>query len=136
MARTFDGPLTADDQEWLKARYSTSYVERMVTLHGVAKAPKGSKKAETPAAEPETSATPEVEAETPAGPENGSEEGDDLDLIGDTPAGETFHVLDKTEAEIREWVATAAPEDKAVALAVESAREDRDPRKGVVTLLS
>lgn len=148
MAREFDGPLTKADLKWLRERYSTAYVDRMIALHGT----KGGKSEDDDArAEAEEAARKEQEAAdaadeaaraaatgSPGGsnpegenvPENGGD-GSDEDLIG----GEVFPVTDKTESEVKEWVATASDEDKAVALSLEKGREDREPRKGVLALL-
>lgn len=149
MAREFDGPLSKDDLTWLNARFSTPYVDRMVSLHGM----KGGKSdAKDAAKEAEAAARKEQEAadaadeaarqaaeaaaegSSPDGPD-GSESGGDgpeEDLIGD----DVFDVTGSTEGEVKTWVETASDEDKAAALASEQAREDRDPRKGVVALLS
>jgi len=145
MAREFDGPLSKSDIEWLKARYPESYVARMVDLHGLKKGKKSQ--------EPDTSGDAgdgsskgegtEGEGQVPEGTEgagDGSEGTGDEDLIGNPngdPSGdEEFDVVGSTEAEVKTWAESASDEDKASALAAEQARTDREPRKGVVSLLA
>lgn len=136
MAREFDGPLSADDLAWLRSRYSESYVDRQVDLYGVADgAEDGTADAEEKAREAAEKAAQEAEeARAARQAQTGDAAAKDLeeDLIG----GGDFNVLESTEGEVREWAATASDEDKAAALEAEQARGDREPRKGVVSLLS
>ena len=128
MARTFDGPLSQEDIDWLLSRYPEPHVQRLVELHG-------SEAGEAPE-KPEDEADVTSVPDTPEEPENGSE-GDEEDDEGDFLEGlEEFDVVGSTEAEVKAWAADAPDEAKAQALAAEQAREDREPRKGVVTLLS
>lgn len=149
MAREFDGPLTADDLVWLRQRYSESYVDRQVALYGVAD---DADTDEEVAAAEEAAAKAQQEAEAKAAAEadearrKADEEAAEAaraaeeDLIGDSGGdggdNASFDVLGSTETEVKDWASTASDEDKAAALATEQSREDRDPRKGVVSLLS
>lgn len=144
MAREFKGALSADDIAWLKARYSTAYVERMVSLHGVkgkADSDEAQAKAEAKAREEQEKAEAAAEAQRQADEEAaraaeedliGASGGDGGDGAGDG----SFDVLGSTESEVKAWVESATDEQKAEALAAEQSREDRDPRKGVVSFLS
>lgn len=143
MAREFDGPLTKADIKWLQERYATSYVDRMIDLHGrkggkqdsadaAKESEEAARKAQEAADAADEAAREGSEPEAPDASESGEEETEE-DLIGDD---ETFDVLGSTEGEVKTWVETASDEDKAAALATEQARGDRDPRKGVVALLS
>lgn len=137
MAREFDGPLTKADIAWLEARYSENYVARMVSLHGTKKGGKAEPKVEEPENGSETAEGKVEGADVPESTEgagDGTEEPEE-DLIGDDEA-DVFDVIGSTEAEVKTWAESADAEAKAAALATESAREDRDPRKGVVALLS
>lgn len=148
MARTFDGPLSAEDLEFLRTRYSAPYVQRQIELLGTeddaeADADAGSEAARQQAeadaleaaqkAEEARLAAEAADAEAAAEAEAERQRREAEDLIGG--AGD-FDVLGSTEGEVKTWAATASDEDKAAALQVEQAREDRDPRKGVVSLLS
>lgn len=132
MARDFKGPLTKDDLAWLKARFSTAYVARMIELHGVKGGKTEPEAPEEPENGPETGEDTEGEGDAPETTEEAGD-GPEEDLIGDV---ETFDVLGSTESEVKGWVETASDEAKAEALATEQGREDREPRKGVVSLLS
>lgn len=152
MARTFSGPLSADDLVYLRQRYTESYVDRQVALYGVADdADSDDEVAE--AEEAQRKAQEEADAQSLAEAEERRRQADEEaaaaaraaeeDLIGATGtsggdgAGDgTFDVLGSTEAEVKTWAESATDEAKAQALATEQAREDRDPRKGVVSLLS
>lgn len=148
MARTFDGPLTADDLVYLRQRHSTAYVDRQVALLGTADS--ADTEDEIAAAE-EAAAKARAEAEAAANESadeaqrKADEEAAEAaraaeeDLIGDSGsdgADGSFDVLGATETEVKEWASSASDADKAAALSVEQARDDRDPRKGVVSLLS
>lgn len=131
MAREFKGKLSKDDVTWLKARYSEAYVERMISLHGTKG---GDDTAEADAKAAEEAEKARLAAEEAAKAEStgqGGDGGEEEDLIGST-----FDVLDSTEAEVKAWAESASDEDKAAALSTEQGRTDREPRKGVVSLLS
>lgn len=149
MAREFEGPLSESDLAWLKARHPESYVSRLVELHGLEE---GANEAPTDPTNPEgagdgsqTGEGTNGEGQVPEG-NDGAGDGADEDLIGDDsgdPAGdpadgakEEFDVVGSTEAEVKTWSESASDEDKASALVAEQARTDREPRKGVVSLLS
>lgn len=145
MAREIDmsKPLTAEDIAYLKARHPLAYVRRLIDLAGGVDEASASDTGEEAENSPETGEqgagepdASEAGSEAGDGPESNPEGGDDdEDLIGD--AGETpFDVLKATEAEVKTWAESASDEAKAAALTTEQAREDRDPRKGVVGLLS
>lgn len=152
MARTFSGPLSADDLVYLRQRYTESYVDRQVALYGVADdADSDDEIAE--AEEAQRKAQEEADAKSLAEAEERRRQADEEaaaaaraaeeDLIGTSGSGDAdgagdgnFDVIGSTESEVKEWAANASEEDKAAALATEQAREDRDPRKGVVSLLS
>lgn len=154
MAREFKGKLSAEDIAYLRSRHPMSYVNRMIDLYGAEKgaddvakaekeAEKARKKAEKAAREAdEAAAKAQAEADAAAAVEStksdqaagaGIDPALDEDLIG---TGTGFDVLKATEAEVKTWSETASDEAKAEALAAEQGREDRDPRKGVVALLS
>lgn len=152
MAREFKGRLSADDIAWLRQRYPESYVQRMVDLHGTAKGA-DSEDAQAKAAAEAAEAQAKADAEAQAEAERLQREQDEAaaeaaraaeeDLIGDSGgdgdagAGDgSYDVLGATESEVKTWAATASDEDKAAALSTEQARTDREPRKGVVSLLS
>jgi diacylglycerol kinase family enzyme len=145
MAREFKPgqKLTKDDIVYLRQRYPEGYIARLIELGG---STKGAEKAVSGPIEPAGDGSSVTVLD---GPETGGESAEDL--IGDpsdappvepvTVAGgdgtlQVFDVIGATESEVREWSAQATPEAKATALAAEQAREDRDPRKGVVSLLS
>ena len=133
MARIFDGPLSQEDVDYLRARFSAPHVDRQIELLGLADA---SEKPEDPAGGEGTDEGAQ-----------GAEKGDEVpalaeedDLIGDPGADDAevfdFDVIGSTESEVKAWAETASEAHKAEALAVEQGRGDRDPRKGVVNLLS
>lgn len=137
MGREFSGKLTADDLEYLRQRHTNAYVDRMIELHGVTKRASGDPDAERiaaeqAAAEAKAKAEAEEAAEKAKEAQGGSGGGEDEDLIG-------FNVLKATEAEVSEHLAALEGDpleaEKARLLSAESAREDREPRKGVVALL-
>lgn len=153
MAREFKGKLTAEDIAYLRARRPLSQVNQMIELHGTTKGADSDESAAKAAAEAQEAAEKaaleaeeaarEAEAKAAAAAAEESTENDadhgaltdpEEDLIGDT--GGAYDVLAHTEAEIKEWAAGASDEAKAAALQAESSREDREPRKGVVSLLS
>jgi hypothetical protein len=160
MSREFTGPLSKDDLLWARARLPEMQVERLIDLHGVKKGAKsedalakaqsdadeaaekarlegGEAADEALAAQRAAEAEEEMErAKAAADAANQPPAVTGLeDLIGDT-SPKSFEVLGKTEAEVKEWAESADDESKAEALATEQGREDRDPRKGVVALLS
>lgn len=110
--------LSKKDIARLTARYPRSYVDRMVELAGTVD--------ETAESTPETDEKPEGGESTTDGA-NGGETGGE-DLIG------LFDPTAHTEAEVREHLADASDEEKERVLALENARTDRDPRKGVLAL--
>lgn len=161
MAREFDGPLTKDDISWLEARLPQDQIDHLKALHGVkgkadseASQAKVAEKAQAEAAEAAEAAqkaADEAEAQRVADAAQAEvDRARDAAQAADRPpaedAGEptdpsavettSFDVLKSTEAEVKEWSVTASDDQKAEALALEQMREDRDPRKGVVALLS
>jgi hypothetical protein len=147
MARTFDGPLSAKDITFLRARYSAPYVQRQIELLGTedgaeeasdASAEEDRQQAEADTAEAAQKAeearlaAEAADAEAAAEAEAERQRQEAEDLIGGTG---DFDVLGSTEAEVKTWAESASDEDKAAALQVEQSREDRDPRKGVVAIL-
>jgi hypothetical protein len=146
MARDIDlsKPLSADDIVYLRSRYSSSYLEHALRVSGTdesvaadAVGPSAEETAEAleKAAQDAEDARLKAEAEAAeaaAEAEAERQRQEAEDLIGG--AGD-FDVLGATEAEVKAWAATASDEDKAAALEAEQSREDRDPRKGVVSLL-
>lgn len=150
MAREIDlsKPLSEDDVLYLQARYSNTYVDHCIRVAGVKgdgpdeaaqrKAAENAQAAQQKAAEEAENARLEAEreqAEAAAAEATRRQQEAAEDLIGDPADGPTFDVLNSTESEVREWAANASDEDKAAALETEQAREDRDPRKGVVNIL-
>jgi hypothetical protein len=147
MARSFDGPLSADDLAYLRQRYSEAYVENLINIHGTkrgADSETSQAKADAAAQEAAEQAAREAEEAALAAQREADEAAAEAarqaeaaaaeeDLIGDTG---DFNVLESTEPEVKSWAANASDEDKAAALSAEQARTDRDPRKGVVSLLS
>lgn len=123
MAREFSGKLTEDDLEYLNSRHTEQYVEYMIGLHGT----KGGSKAEEPAEGTEAQ-------DTAANAGDGAGEAEE-DLIGST-----FDSLGATESEVKDHLGSlegdALDAEKARILELESSREDREPRKGVVALVS
>jgi hypothetical protein len=117
MAREFKGKLTADDLAYLRQRYPESYVQRMADLHGVKK-------------------SADTDEEVEAAQEAARKAQEEADAAAAAEADKAQREADDTEAEVKEWASSASDEDKAKALASEQARTDREPRKGVVSLLS
>lgn len=161
MSRSFDGPLSKDDISWLEARLPVQQVEHLKALHGVKgkadSAESQAKVADKAAAEAEEARLKaEKEAEEAEAQRVAAEAQEEVDRARDaaqaadrdpaekpgettdpsTPETASFDVLKSTEAEVKDWSATASADQKAEALALEQMREDRDPRKGVVALLS
>lgn len=145
MAREIDltKPLSAEDVVYLRARYSSTYIEHAIRVAGVED---GAEDAEGPSADETQAALAEAAqkaeddrlraeaeaAEAAAAAEAERQRQEAEDLIGGTG---DFNVLESTEAEVKTWAESASDEDKAAALEVEQSREDRDPRKGVVNIL-
>lgn len=145
MARSFDGPLSAADLTYLRQRYSEAYVQNLIDVHGLKKGADSESSQDKAEAEAqaaaeqaqreaeEAAATAQREADEVAAEEARAAEAAaaEEDLIGDT-----FNVLESTEGEVKTWAADASDAAKAEALAAEQGRTDRDPRKGVVSILS
>lgn len=146
MAREIDlsKPLSAEDLAYLRSRYSSTYVEHAMRVSGTdesdlegseGQSPEDAEAALQKAAEEAEEARLQAEAETAeaaAVAEAERQRKEAEDLIGD--AGD-FNVLESTESEVKAWAASASDEDKAAALEAEQSRDDRDPRKGVVSVL-
>lgn len=127
MARKFDGPLSEADIAYLRKRYPNAYTDHLIRTLGRTDG-EDSENAEETAEQggPGTPGSPDGES---AG--DGAEEAEDDDLIGATPA---FDPLRHTESEIKAHLAGVSEEEKQAILNVERNRQDREPRKGVLSL--
>lgn len=150
MAREIDlsKPLTAEDLAYLEARYSSTYIEHAKRVAGVEDGAEDAQSDEEVQAEEAEALRKQAEeaenarlaaeaeaAEAAAAEATQRAQEEAEDLIGSGAADGDFDVLGSTEAEVKTWAASASDEDKAAALEVEQSREDRDPRKGVVSIL-
>lgn len=117
MAREFNGPLTEEDLEYLRARYTEAYVQRQVDLYGVADGAE------------EAASTPDEGADGDSGQTGGDDSGDgndgsEEDLIGDADTagnavGTTYNPGDHTVDEVNAHLKTVSAEEREAILALE-----------------
>lgn len=138
--REFKGKLSADDLAYLRQRHTEAHIARLVELHGVQKgAEDGSgddavaqaqRNLEKAQEEAETAAREAADAAAQAAAEASTQADQDAaeDLIGDA----LYDPLAHTTTEVRAYLKTASEDEVNRVKAVESAREDREPRSTVV----
>lgn len=135
MAREFDGPLTAEDLAYLRARHTEAYVQRQVDLLGLADS------AEEAENSPET---PDEGADGDSGQNGGDDSGDgsdgsEEDLIGEAPGdentgnavGTTYNPGDHTVEEVNRHLKTVSDEERNAILALERDGRNRSSIDGI-----
>lgn len=138
MAREFTSKLTKDDLEYLRSRHHEAYVQHQIALLGTTvKSEQPQNAAES--ADESTNGTDAQDTGDDAG--DGAGEGDE-DLIGSPDPSDVpvFDSMAATEGEVKSYLESLDPErvqvEKDRIRTLEESREDREPRKGVLTLVS